>query len=1514
MPPKKVPANSKAEAARERKETAEAEKKALAEKQKEDAVWAAAEGTKSKAQLKKQEEAAKKAETAAKKAEAKALADQEAKELENYGKRAPTKKAPSPIKKVTAAELALQQERLRKQQVAEAEELAKARARTVHEEEYESIVLQPNINREEELVEARSVDAALSALSVSGAAEATPDKHPEKRIKAAYKSFEEAELARLRAERPGMTLSQYKDQVWKTWKKSPIRVPKLLTGFRTAAFGTSLLHREGGRSSSGAGGGAGPRGGGGENGGAGTGGEPCGMSCAVSCAVWTKTVQKAQGVEGGDDKDEAAHAPPPLPLLPVTCLATLLTPSLSLWTGGDDGRVVRWQRVRDELIPTSVHCGHLGPIAWLIGCEEALPSSIGNLSPNGSAVVSGGSNGMLCVWEGASGRCRKRRRLPNSLGTPLLAALMPATPRHICIACTGAQEESMATGIIVLLVEVASAVVVSTYSASSEHPSARPCALSCSKANSIMLVTTNRHLLTWTSNSVALTTTGSVVDVWADRGLVLVLDESAWQVVSAADGHMLYRGDVGLWVRGQFLRSSALETTLELVLCGVDGSIQLFATDLDLLSGPASPSVTTCTSYSNPTSQPLHLAQAGQWLASATATNQLMVWNINSNWQGVDTFVPHLKGAWQAASEHDDPVTVSLIVGGDNISPAKVARGHASGLIGMYSLMTGSSRLGEGSWVLLGHTRAVLCLAEHRSVGKRSLLLSGSADWSVRVWDSTSAGEALAVLLHHSGPVKSLLLPPAGTHQPWATCFMSIGEDGTVGLVALSTLQCERLLPGHPSAPEMCSWDSIRGYLACMCEPQRSNAALYIWDLHSGVRDRVVYGGDARSLFAHFRRRCGSSGRGFVGGSVSSDMRFERPDHSSTSSAALSGQGAGGLLGPFSPATDGDTPASQGGTDGTLAVVGVPGMTRPIRGLCPLPGLAAVICDVLLLLEPGMLSAKVAQERRSSLEKLLPSTIKRTSLDVPVSSPHSHNSKADSAEGRALRMALSMLHVWGLSPTLDERLQRDVHLIQPSSVTSGLIGDDGAMTFLLPCETNTTQLWRDSGEFTAQHTLAIVALAKRMMSLSEAACNACSALVAYYAVGLLADLPDMAPPWLEVYASSWQHPCQPLREAARALFRAAAAHSLPSQLVSGKLTDFLLWLEWPHGQPDWADAHPTDMKESALRSSTVQREVPALVLPLLLRLMRSGQSQGLHSAAAADILAEGMDTTWQPLIKDLSGLMLEVSAMVEHLGGARGAIADGGGDMLIDPTRAMVRRESLATLLEAMAAADVPTYLAAVRLQLETAPSDSAVHTNALMTMFRLTQGNPAVIVPHLPTLVATVMRTLDPSMQVLRRTCLQTATALIYQMVAKFPMLALHKGSMRLAVGDAISVSPVHVYDLQSSMHIRILQQETDTGSKEVGDTVAALLFAPDGESLVAYTTDRHLHLWQLSAGWRMFTRGPISVPFQRSVPVQLTDRIEASPSASRTIYALRFRLEWTKQGAVQLFYQDRPVALTSI
>lgn len=47
------------------------------------------------------------------------------------------------------------------------------------------------------------------------------DKHPEKRMKAAYTAYEERRLKELKLENPSLRLSQLKQMIFKEWQKSP---------------------------------------------------------------------------------------------------------------------------------------------------------------------------------------------------------------------------------------------------------------------------------------------------------------------------------------------------------------------------------------------------------------------------------------------------------------------------------------------------------------------------------------------------------------------------------------------------------------------------------------------------------------------------------------------------------------------------------------------------------------------------------------------------------------------------------------------------------------------------------------------------------------------------------------------------------------------------------------------------------------------------------------------------------------------------------------------------------------------------------------------------------------------------------------------------------------------------------------------------------------------------------------------------------------------------------------------
>lgn len=117
------------------------------------------------------------------------------------------------------AEIQAEHERKEKAAAAAA---ATAKAQKKGEETAEPLEENPNqqmaaLMAAEGAVEARSVEDAIAVLNVGG----TPvDRHPEKRMKAAYSAFEERELPRLKQENPNMRLSQLKQLLKKDWMKS----------------------------------------------------------------------------------------------------------------------------------------------------------------------------------------------------------------------------------------------------------------------------------------------------------------------------------------------------------------------------------------------------------------------------------------------------------------------------------------------------------------------------------------------------------------------------------------------------------------------------------------------------------------------------------------------------------------------------------------------------------------------------------------------------------------------------------------------------------------------------------------------------------------------------------------------------------------------------------------------------------------------------------------------------------------------------------------------------------------------------------------------------------------------------------------------------------------------------------------------------------------------------------------------------------------------------------------------
>jgi len=197
--------NSKSVAAKERKNEKAAAEKAVKDAALEDAKWRDDGNPLAKKQAKKDEAEKKRLEALAKKKERDDMLQQENADI--AAKQAKT----NPIK-VTRAQIAELNERR--------ENIALGKDSKQEPVTHLTVPLEENVNRlAVDGVEARNIDEAIGALRVSEGP--AVDKHPEKRMKAAYEDFENVRLPQLKSENPSMRLSQLKQMLRKEWQKHP---------------------------------------------------------------------------------------------------------------------------------------------------------------------------------------------------------------------------------------------------------------------------------------------------------------------------------------------------------------------------------------------------------------------------------------------------------------------------------------------------------------------------------------------------------------------------------------------------------------------------------------------------------------------------------------------------------------------------------------------------------------------------------------------------------------------------------------------------------------------------------------------------------------------------------------------------------------------------------------------------------------------------------------------------------------------------------------------------------------------------------------------------------------------------------------------------------------------------------------------------------------------------------------------------------------------------------------------
>ncbi|CAI5437877.1 unnamed protein product [Caenorhabditis angaria] len=209
MPKKFATENPKVVAARDRKATAKKDEVDRKQKAADDAYWKDDDKLANRKLQRKDDDEKKRLEAIKRKEENRKLAEEE---MSSLGAK---KVQASPAPKITRAAIDKRkedEERIMKE-LDEQRKLDAQKIEVVTE-------IQENLNKIDiESDSARNVEEALKILGDPKATE--DDKHPEKRMRAAYLAFEEKRLPELKIKHPTYRLSQLKQVLKKEWQKSP---------------------------------------------------------------------------------------------------------------------------------------------------------------------------------------------------------------------------------------------------------------------------------------------------------------------------------------------------------------------------------------------------------------------------------------------------------------------------------------------------------------------------------------------------------------------------------------------------------------------------------------------------------------------------------------------------------------------------------------------------------------------------------------------------------------------------------------------------------------------------------------------------------------------------------------------------------------------------------------------------------------------------------------------------------------------------------------------------------------------------------------------------------------------------------------------------------------------------------------------------------------------------------------------------------------------------------------------
>ena len=190
-------------------------------------------------------------------------------------------------------------------------------------------------------------------------------------------------------------------------------------------------------------------------------------------------------------------------------------------------------------------------------------------------------------------------------------------------------------------------------------------------------------------------------------------------------------------------------------------------------------------------------------------------------------------------------VTSCVVAKGGQYAPELSIFGYSDGTIRSTPLSGSDGQVVK----FYGHQGAVLSILDWVGDKGQNYLISGGKDGTVRAWDYKTATN-VAILRHHQGPVRLILPAPTNARNGnWNDIFITVGDDGVLGLVSANTWVVNFIMPGNGLSVKEIVWNVPRGVLAVLSKDN----SLHVWDILTGALERHLTGAAAAAMNSYLR-------------------------------------------------------------------------------------------------------------------------------------------------------------------------------------------------------------------------------------------------------------------------------------------------------------------------------------------------------------------------------------------------------------------------------------------------------------------------------------------------------------------------------------------------------------------------------------------------------------------------------------------------------------------------------------